>query len=97
MLFRDHTSHPVQMNFLVFYHLMSPNCRISRSKVEVMLGINEEKLEVYPKDGYEGSSAKAGITTARSALCTVRSVSATTIFCQRQFMTLCTRQPQAQA
>ena len=23
--------------------------RISRSKVEVMLGINEEKLEVYPK------------------------------------------------
>ena len=24
-----------------------------------MLGINEEKLEVYPKDGYEASAAAA--------------------------------------
>ena len=32
------------------------NSRISRSKVEVMLGINEEKLEVYPKDSYEAST-----------------------------------------
>ena len=45
--------------------------RISRSKVEVMLGINEEKLEVYPKDGYEASTSSSasgmaglGITAA---------------------------------
>ncbi len=30
--------------------------KISRSKVEVMLGINEERLEVYPKDGDYGGS-----------------------------------------
>ena len=46
-----------------------------------MLGINEEKLEVYPKDGYEGSSAKAGITTARSVHCTVRSASSAAVLC----------------
>ena len=39
--------------------------RISRSKVEVMLGINEEKLEVYPKgrftyDVHSGRGSEGG-------------------------------------
>ena len=46
------------MTWNVFY-------RISRSKVEVMLGINEEKLEVYPKDGYEASAATSSSGTGR--------------------------------
>ena len=46
------------VNWNVFY-------RISRSKVEVMLGINEEKLEVYPKDGYESSVATSSSGTGR--------------------------------
>ena len=37
----------------------------SKRKVEVMLGINEEKLEVYPKDGYEASAATSSSGTGR--------------------------------
>ena len=33
-----------------------------------MLGINEEKLEVYPKDGYETSAAPAASSSSTGAV-----------------------------